>query len=100
MLKNLKNRLLRVVRNRLLIILILLIQIVIVAYTVLGGSPTSHLLSIVSPVLSVVLAILIFNRQDLPEYRLIWIFIVLVFPVFGGLLYLLLYSQIQAMLEL
>lgn len=93
MVRTLKNRFVRILRNRLLIILILLIQIVIVAYTIWGGSYISHLLGIISPVLSVVLAILIFNRQDLPEYRLIWIFIVLVFPVFGGLLYLLLFFQ-------
>lgn len=93
MLKNLKNRFIRILRNRFLFVLILLLQMLIVAYTILGGSDISHLLSIVSPVLSVILAILIFNRQDLPEYRLIWTFIVLVFPVFGGLLYLLLSFQ-------
>lgn len=83
-----QKRFSRILRNRILVVLLLILQIAIICYTVLGHSYISNLLSVASPVISIVLAILIFNRQDLPEYRLIWIFVVLVFPVFGGLLYI------------
>jgi cardiolipin synthase len=39
--------------------------------------------------ISVIVCIYVINKQEKPGYKLTWIFIILLFPVFGGVLYIL-----------
>jgi cardiolipin synthase len=44
-------------------------------------------------VISVIVCIYIVNKKEKPAYKLTWIFLILMFPIFGGLLYIIFYSQ-------
>ncbi len=50
----------------------------------------SDMISNAFTVLSMVMALYIINKADVPAYRMGWILLIVTFPLFGGLLYLLL----------
>ena len=77
------------IRRRLFVILLLLVQLVVIIYTAISGSIASQLVSEVLTVLSILVCLYIVSRSSTGAYKLIWIFMILMFPVFGGLLYLL-----------
>lgn len=76
-------------RRRVFVILLLLLQLCMVIYTLLSGSLASHLISEGLTVLSVLVCLYIISRRGTGAYKLTWIFMILMYPVFGGLLYLL-----------
>lgn len=76
-------------RRRLTIILLLLLQMVVLFYTLASSSMTSTVISGVLTLLSMLVCVYIVSKQDKGAYKLTWVFHILLFPVFGGLLYLL-----------
>jgi cardiolipin synthase len=81
--------LLPLLRRRFFVILLLLVQLSVIIYTAVSGSIASQLVSQVLTVLSILVCLYIVARGGTGAYKLIWIFMILLFPVFGGLLYLL-----------
>lgn len=75
--------------RRFFVILLLLLQLGVIIYTAVSGSIASQLVSEVLTVLSILVCLYIVSRSGTGAYKLIWIFMILMFPVFGGLLYLL-----------
>lgn len=75
--------------RRFFVILLLILQLSIIIYTAIGGSIASQLVSEILTVLSILVCLYIVSRSGTGAYKLIWIFMILMFPVFGGLLYLL-----------
>lgn len=80
-------------RHRLFIALLLVLQIVLIILFLLNQSTTSKLMNRVFQISSIIIALYIIANQDRPAYKLTWVFMILVFPVFGGLFYLLFRSQ-------
>ncbi len=76
-------------RHRLFIALLLVLQIVLIILFLSNQSTTSKLMNRIFQIASIVIALCIIASPDRPAYRLTWIFLVLAFPVFGGLFYLL-----------
>jgi len=76
-------------RRRVLIILMLLLQIGFLAYLVISGSRFSQGLSRIFTIISLIVALYIVSKRDKGAYKLTWVFLILLFPLFGGLLYLL-----------
>lgn len=82
-----------ILSRRLIVIILLLLQLAIltVPFYFLGQYSTT--IEIVMRSVSVIVVIYIINRRDKPAYKITWIITILIFPVFGGLLYLVLRFQ-------
>jgi len=88
--KNLKHRVKFVFRRRIIIILSILAQILLF-FLLVGGTGIYIKYSYwVLTVLSVFVCINIMNKHEKAGFKLTWIFIILLFPLFGGILYIVL----------
>jgi cardiolipin synthase len=89
-----KKKWVRVVfRRRVFIILLLLVQIVFIISLIASSSTYFHYANWVFNILSIVVCIHILNKRENAAYKLTWIFIIMLFPIFGGILYILFYTQ-------
>ncbi|MCL2068168.1 MAG: cardiolipin synthase [Treponema sp.] len=80
-----------VFRRRVLVILVLLIQITLLVLLIAGtGRYFQYSYQILS-ILSILVCIHVLNKHDKPAYKLTWIFLILLFPFFGGIMYILFY---------
>ncbi len=80
-------------RRRMFVALILLIQLAIFLILLYSGSIYSKALSLLFSAISLGVSLHIVIRKDKSGYKLTWVFIILLFPVFGGLFYLLIHVQ-------
>lgn len=76
-------------RRRMFVILLIALQLAVILYLVISGTKTSIYVSWSLNALSLLAALHAINRKDNAAYKLIWVFLILLFPVFGGLFYLL-----------
>lgn len=79
----------QIFRRRVLVILMLLVQIVFLAYLVFNGSLMSRRFSRLLTVISLFVSLYIVSKKDKGAFKLTWVFLILLFPLFGGLMYLL-----------
>lgn len=75
-------------RQRILVIFLLLFQLMFLIYLLKSSSAISEVIAGLFKVTSVLVALYIFSRREKSAYKLTWIFMILLFPVFGGLFYL------------
>lgn len=84
------KKLLKILSSRIVILgFLMLVQLLILAITIWGLSNYSVYLTSFFTFLSVIVVIYIVSRYDNPSFKLAWVITVLLFPVFGGLFYLL-----------
>ncbi len=79
--------------RRAVIILILLVEISSFIFLIVAGTTISEVAAIIFRVISVIVALYVISKNDKGGYRLIWVFLILMFPIFGGVLYVFLNSQ-------
>jgi len=85
-----KNLLRSLLRHRLLVIILLLIQIAALIYIIESTNALSSWINVALTLISLFVALYIVGSpREKHPYKLTWIFLILIFPVFGGLLYLL-----------
>ena len=77
-----------VVRQRVFIALLLLLQLSFLIYIFISQSRLSEIVSGLFRIVSLIVAIHIISRRDKGSYKLTWVFAILCFPIFGGVLYL------------
>ncbi|MBQ4284412.1 MAG: cardiolipin synthase [Lachnospira sp.] len=75
--------------RRVIVIILLLVQIISIMYFVISGSIVSQTISVVLTLLSLVVVLYIVSKKDKGAYKLTWVIQILLFPLFGGLMYLL-----------
>ena len=80
-------------RRRALVIALLLIQIAFVGMLIFTGSQAFQWINVVLRIVSFLAALYIVSKKDKGAYKTAWIFLILTFPLFGGLMYLLVHSQ-------
>lgn len=80
-------------RRRVLVILLLLLQAVFLVRLVTSGSAFSQRINLLLTMASVFAVLSIVAKKDKGAYKTLWIFLILSFPLFGGLMYLLFKSQ-------
>lgn len=80
-------------RRRMLVIVILLLQIFFIGYYLFAHTLASEIIQNILIVLSFVVVIHVISKNDMGAYRLIWVFLILLFPVFGGVLYMMVRFQ-------
>lgn len=79
--------------RRMAIIALLLLQIALVIYTLISRSMVSTVLGSGLTILSVCVCLYIIARRDKEAYKLTWVFLIMLFPLFGGVFYLLFGTQ-------
>ncbi|MDR3115192.1 MAG: cardiolipin synthase [Treponema sp.] len=80
-------------RRRVYVIILLLIQMGFILGVIAGGSLIFRYGSILLNSLSILVSLYILNKKEKPAYKLTWIFLILLFPIFGGCLYIVFHSQ-------
>lgn len=73
--------------------LLLLLQMGVLIYTIFSNSRESTAVYLVLSLLSFFTALHVLTRKDKSAFKLTWIFLILLFPIFGGLFYWLFHSQ-------
>lgn len=80
---------LKLIFNRIFIFgLMILVQVIYMLLIISKFSHYSQLMSAICMILSVLVVLFIVNKEDNPAYKIAWIIPILLFPIFGGLLYL------------
>lgn len=83
------KKLLKLLSSRMIIVgMLILLQLVILSVGIWKLSESFVYLYVLFIILSLVVMVYIISRTDNPSYKLAWAIPVLLFPVFGGLLYL------------
>jgi len=77
-----------VFRRRVLTILLLLVQVGFIVHLVIGGSQLSHRFSRLLTIISIIAVLYIVSKRDKGAYKTAWAILILAFPLFGGLMYL------------
>lgn len=75
--------------QRVLVTILLLLQAALLVIVVSSSIQRFETVNIALNIVSVLVVLYIFNRKEKPAYKLSWVFLILTFPVFGGLLFLL-----------
>ena len=78
----------KLLRKRFFIVLLLIVQISIIVYTLASTSVASPVISGILSLISILDCLYIISRKDKGAYKLTWVFMIMLFPVFGGLFYL------------
>ncbi len=79
----------KLLRRTTIVAILILVQVVILVTTIYHLSSHYVYVYIAFTVISIAAAFVIVWRRDNPSYKLAWILVVLGFPIFGGLFYLL-----------
>jgi len=71
-----------------LISFLIALQLALIVLLVINSGKTYRIISSILSGVSVLVALFIVSKESHPSYKMIWIFLILVFPLFGGLFYL------------
>ncbi|MCL2472601.1 MAG: cardiolipin synthase, partial [Treponema sp.] len=82
-----------VFRRRLLIIALIIIQLIFILVLIARTEKTFRYVSYLLNGFSIVVSIYILNKDERSAYKLIWIFLILLFPIFGGPVYAFFHTQ-------
>jgi len=89
-----ENPWLRVVfRRRVFIITLILVQLAFILFFIAGTNLTFRYVDLVLQGFSLGVCFYILNKKEKPAYKLTWIFLILLFPIFGGLVYAFFHTQ-------
>ena len=89
-----KKNLSRVVfRRRVFVISTLLVQIAFIVFLVAGTGIYVQYANWVLNIISVFVCVHVLNKRTKAAYKIIWIFLIMLFPIFGGILYIFFISQ-------
>lgn len=94
--KLLKSWFRKLLRRRLFIVFILALQLFTIIYYILDKSAVSDVIRNLLKILSLLVALHIISKRTKEAYKLTWVFIILIFPVFGGIFYLLFRYQTRS----
>lgn len=76
-------------RQRISIIVMLLLQFGLFGFVLFSSSRASEYVSYALQAISLIVSIAILSSETKMAYKVVWVFTILVFPVFGGLFYVL-----------
>jgi len=82
-----------VFRRRVLIITLILVQLAFILFVIAGTHFASRYVDFFLRALSIVVCVYILNKKEKSAYKLTWIFLILLFPLFGGTVYVFFHTQ-------
>ncbi len=74
--------------RRMLVGIFLVLQLAFMLLFAVSTSRTSKTISVLLEIISIAASLYIVSRHDKGAYKTIWVYMILLFPVFGGLVYL------------
>ena len=80
-------------RRRILVIFLLIAQAAFLIHLLVRGGRLSQTLNAALTILSFLTALHVVSKRDKAAYKTAWVFLILLFPLFGGLLYLMFHVQ-------
>ena len=80
-------------RRRIAVILLLAVQVLFLCYAVGSENPVAEAVRILLHVASALIAIHVISQKEKGAYKVAWVSILLLFPLFGGVFYFLYYFQ-------
>jgi cardiolipin synthase len=80
-------------RRRIFVIITLLIQIVFILFVAASSGLVFVFINIFLNILSFFVSLYILNKKEKAAFKLTWIFLILLVPFFGGLVYVIFHSQ-------
>ena len=80
-------------RRRMLVALAIVLQAAFLVYAIASGSMVSRNLGRLLTLLSILAVLSIVSTRSKGAYKTLWVFLILSFPIFGGLLYLMVNFQ-------
>ncbi|MBQ4160329.1 MAG: PLDc N-terminal domain-containing protein, partial [Clostridia bacterium] len=75
-------------RYRVFVALLLIVQVVVMLQLILNSSQAAEWINYALHLISLLVALHIVIRKNKGAYKLTWVFLILMFPIFGGFLYL------------
>ena len=78
-----------VYRRRAFIISTLIAQVALTIFLIIGTGMYLKFIYWILPLISIIVCIYILNKHEKVGYKLMWIFIIMLVPIFGGILYIL-----------
>ena len=75
--------------------LLFLLQVAAIGLVIVFLNQYFYIFQIVSVIIGLVVLLVLINRQENPEYKIPWLFLVLILPIFGTLFYLM-FSRTKA----
>lgn len=85
----------KLLRQRIIIILLLLIQIAFIVGALISSSKFMYSINIVMTIIGAILSLKIISKKEKSGYKLTWIFVILIFPLFGVSFYLIFNTQLN-----
>jgi cardiolipin synthase len=82
-----------VFKRRAFVIFTLFFQICFLIFLIIGSSMSFHYINWGLSVLSIIVSIHVLNKREKAAYKLTWIFLIMMFPIFGGLMYVIFFFQ-------
>lgn len=82
-----------ILRRRLAVALLILAQLVFIVLAVIYWSKFYTIVSSILTLISLIVSLCILTRRDNGAYKLTWVFVIMLVPLFGGLLYLFIHMQ-------
>ena len=82
-----------VFRRRVFVVFTLLIQVVFFIFLIAGTSIYFRYANWVLNAVSLGVCVYVLNKRAKAAYKITWIFLIMLFPIFGGILYIFLHSQ-------
>jgi len=79
-------------RRRAFVISTLLVQIALIFFLIEGAGRYLNFSYIILNIISIIVCIHVLNKHEKAGYKFTWIFIILLFPFFGGIMYILFQS--------
>ncbi|MDR0442007.1 MAG: phospholipase D-like domain-containing protein, partial [Treponema sp.] len=76
-------------RRRVFVTLTLVVQIALIIFLLAGAGRYFHFPYWILNILSIAVCIHVLNKHEKAAYKLTWIFLILLFPFFGGIMYIL-----------
>lgn len=83
----------KLLRRRFLIAFLIIVQATFFVYLIASGSMLSQRLSRGLSIISILVVLYIVSKRDKGAYKTLWVFLILSFPILGGLLYLMVKFQ-------
>lgn len=78
----------QILRRRLLVIFLLVVQAFVLIGLISNASQLARWIDRAFRLLSILAGLRVISSKDKPTYKLLWVVLFLVFPVFGGLFYI------------
>lgn len=75
-------------RRRVFVSFLILVQIAFILTLAGGSSFAFRYVNFALSLMSVIVSLYIVNKQEKPAYKVTWVFLILTFPIFGGILYI------------